>query len=348
MFGLHDRAHFEVFGYSSGVGDESAIRKRVEAACDQFADLHVLSDSEAAARISGDNLDILVDISGYTRLNRSGILSFRPAPVQVSYLAYPGTLGMDAADYVIADPTVLPPENAAFYSEKIVTLPDTYQANDSKREIAEKTPSRSSCGLPNDAFVFCCFNRSFKITPTFFDAWMRLLYAIPHAVLWLYETNPTSTANLRREAAIRGIDPARLIFAPRQALAQHLARHRLADLFLDTLPYNAHTTMSDALWAGLPAITCAGETFAGRVGASLLGAIEMPEMVATSLAEYETLALRFARDDTLLREAKRKLAARIPTAPLFDTVRYTRNIEQAYRRMVELQRAGRPPEHISV
>ena len=348
MLGLHYRSHFEIFGYSSGVSDGSAARKKVEVSCDRFDDLHLLSDGEAAARIAGDDLDILVDISGYTKLNRLRILSFRPAPVQVSYLAFPGTLGMDAVDYVIADMTGVPPEDAPFYSERIVWLPNAYQANDSKRELAEHTPSRAACGLPDDAFFFCCSNRSFKITPPFFDAWMRLLQAIPKSVIWLFDTNASSTANLRQEAAARGVDPARLIFAPRLPLAEHLARHRRADLFLDTLPYNAHTTMSDTLWAGLPAITCTGETFAGRVGASLLRAVGMPEMVATSLADYEALALRLAGDSALLRQAKQKLADYIGTTPLFDTVRYTRDIERAYQHMMELHRAGRPSENIRV
>jgi len=329
----HDRRDFEIVGYSYGPDDGSPIRQRLIDGFDRFVDIRATTYAEAAGIIRRDRIDILVDLNGYTRSARPQILAHRPAPVQVNFLGYPGTMGADFIDYIIADAVCIPPGDEAFFSEKIIRLPDCYQPNDRQREIAAATPSRDAAGLPDHGFVFCCFNNSFKITPPMFALWMRLLAQVPGSVLWLIDG--LGTENLRREAVKAGIAPERLVFAPKAPLPEHLARHRLADLFLDTLPYNAHTTASDALWAGLPVLTCRGETFAGRVAASLLTAVGLPELIASSREEYEAMALALAADTSRMAELKRKLAGNRDTAPLFDTDRYARNLEDAYRQIVQ-------------
>jgi protein O-GlcNAc transferase len=344
----HDRRGFEVIGYSCGSDDESAIRARLAAGFDRFVDLSKISHRQAAEQIHADAVDILIDLKGFTRYCRTAILAHRPAPIQVNYLGYPGTMGADFIDYIIVDPFVVPLDQQSFYSEKLVHLADCYQCNDDKRVISEQTPSRVQCGLPKHGFIFCCFNNTYKITPIFFDIWMRLLCAVPGSVLWLLGMNASAKGNLAREAAARGVDPERLVFAPPLPVAKHLARHRLADLFLDTLPVNAHTTASDALWAGLPLLTCAGNTFAGRVSGSLLRAIGLGELVTTSLEEYEALALRLAQEPEALARLRARLAQNRLTHPLFDTERYARHLEAAYRRMWEIGRAGQPPAAFSV
>jgi len=251
----HERKSFEIFGYSYSRDDRSAMRTRLVNAFDRFADIEKTPHRQAAELIHTDGIDILIDLTGYTAFCRPMILAYRPAPIQVNYLGYPGTMGADFIDYIIVDPFVVPPDQQPFFREQLVHLPDCYQCNDDKREIAELTPSRAECGLPDDGFVFCCFNNSYKITPAVFDIWMRLLSAIPESVLWLLDADLSTKVNLGREASARGVAPDRLVFAPRLPVPEHLARHRLADLFLDTLPYNAHTTASDALWAGLPLVT---------------------------------------------------------------------------------------------
>jgi len=344
----HDRRRFEVIGYGFDKDDGSAMRRRLSAAFDRFVDISEAPDRDAAQHIHADAIDVLIDLHGWTPDCRAKILAYRPAPIQVNYLGYPGTSGADFIDYIIVDRFVASPDQQPFFSERLVHLPDCYQCNDDKREIAKHTPSRSECGLPQSGFIFCCFNNNYKITPDFFDIWMRLLRAIPESVLWLYEGNALVKPNLAREAEARGVAPERLVFAPKLPLAEHLARHRLADLFLDTLPYNAHTTASDALWAGLPVLTCAGDTFAGRVAGSLLQAVGLSELVITSLPEYEALALRLARDAELLARLRARLAQNRATHPLFDTERYTRNLEAAYWRMGEISTAGQPPTAFSV
>jgi len=268
--------------------------------------------------------------------------------VQVNYLGFPGTLGAAYIDYIIADPHVIPPEHDAFYTEKVVRLPETYQVNDRKRGIAQRTPARAEAGLPDTGFVFCCFNNNYKITPTVFALWMRLLRAVRGSVLWLLEGNAAAARNLRREAQRHGVAPERLAFAPKINLADHLARHRLADLFLDTLPCNAHTTASDALWAGLPVLTCLGGAFAGRVAGSLLHAVGLPELVARSADEYEALALEFATTPARLAAIRETLARQRDTFPLFDTDRFRRHIESAYVTMGERYRRGEPPAAFAV
>jgi protein O-GlcNAc transferase len=348
LFELHDRARFEVVGISFGRDDQSEMRARLKRAFDQFHDVRSRSDLEAANLLSDLQVDIAIDLKGYTQDARSGILAHRPAPIQASYLGYPGTMGTDLIDYVIADETVLPFDQQPFYTEKIVHLPDCYQVNDSRREIAARAPSRRECGLPDEAFVFCCFNNNYKIAPPLFDVWMRLLGAVGGSVLWLLQDNRDAEANLRKEAAVRGIDPASLVFATRLEPEEHLARHRLADLFLDTLPYNAHTTASDALWAGLPLLTCRGASFAGRVATSLLHAAGLPELATRDLGEYEALALRLATDASLLHELRHRLEQNRASCALFDADRFRRHIEAAYTTMWELQRHGERPRSFSV
>jgi protein O-GlcNAc transferase len=344
----HDRRRFEVIGYSAGVDDGGPMRRRIAAAFDRFVDISKVSDLEAARLIHSDAIDVLIDLNGYKPENRARILAHRPAPIQVNYLGYAGTMGADFIDYILVDPFVVPTDQQPFFSERLVHLPHCYQCNDDKREIAAATPSRTNCGLPENGFVFCCFNDSFKFTPDFFDIWMRLILAVPGSVMWLLEANSAVRANLIREAAARCVAPERLIFARRLPLSQHLARHRLADLFLDTLPFNAHTTASDALWAGLPVLTCVGNTFAGRVAGSLLRAVGLEELITTSLEEYEALAVHLARDAELLVLLRARLARNRLSFPLFDTERSTRAVEAAYHRMCEMTRAGRPPTSFSI
>ncbi|MGH6920585.1 MAG: tetratricopeptide repeat protein [Geminicoccaceae bacterium] len=344
----HDHERFEVIGVSFGPDDRSDMRARLAGAFDRFIDVTRSSDAEAAERINRCRVDIAVDLMGHTQYSRPGILAPRPAPIQASYLAFPGTTGADFIDYIIADPIVAPFDQQPYFTEKIVHLPDCYQANDTTRRIATRIPTRQECGLPADGFVFCCFNTSWKIAPAVFDVWMRLLRTIPGSVLWLLRDNADAEANLRKEAAGRGIDPARLIFADRLAPDEHLARHRLADLFLDTLPYNAHTTASDALWAGLPLLTCRGGTFAARVAASLLNAVGLPGLVTNTLEDYEALALRLATDDSLRRRVRESLEANRATHPLFDGARFRRHIEAAYETMWRLWQRGESPRSFSV
>ena len=340
LYERHDRSRFDIIGISLGEDDGSEMRARLIKAFDQFHDVGSQSDLDVARLLHGLEVDIAVDINGHTRRARPEILSYRPCPIQVNYLGYPGTMGADFIDYIIADNTVLPTDQAVFFTEKVVHLPDCYQANDSKRAISTVIPTRQELGLPEGSFVFCCFNNNWKISVPVFDIWMRLLSSVPGSVLWLIEDSPETRKNLLAEAAARGIDHERLIFAPRVKLEDHLARHRLADLFLDTLPYNAHTTASDALWAGLPILTCRGSAFAGRVAASLLFAIGVPELVTESLQEYETLAHKLARDPELLQSLRCKLQQNRLTHPLFDTERFRRNIEEAYTTMWKISQRG--------
>ncbi|MCW5592172.1 MAG: tetratricopeptide repeat protein [Burkholderiales bacterium] len=339
----HDRARFEVTAYSFGPDMQDAMRSRIAAAVERFVDVRDRSDEEVARLARGHGIDIAVDLKGFTEDARTGIFALRAAPIQVNYLGYPGTMAAPYIDYVVADATVVPEEHHAHYTESVVLMPDSYQANDSKRRISGREFTRAQMGLPESGFVFCSFNNNFKIGPGTFDAWMRILSRVEGSVLWLLEDNEWAAANLRAEAVRRGIDAARLVFARRMPLDEHLARHRLADLFLDTLPYNAHTTASDALWAGLPVLTCLGGTFAGRVAASLLRAVGLPELVVDTVQEYEALALALASDAERLAGLRRRLEANRGTAPLFDAARFAANLETAYQRMVERREAGLAP-----
>ncbi len=303
-----------------------------------------MNDRDAAGLIHEQRTDVLIDLTGYTAGCRPQIVAWRPAPIAVNYLGFPASMAAPFVDYIIADKAALPLEQQRFYTEKIVHLPDSFQPNDAKRTIAAETPTRGAVGLPDTGFVFCCFNRPYKITAQVFAVWMRLLGAVEGSVLWLAETNETASANLRAAATAAAIDPARLVFAPRvEHTDEHLARQRLADLFLDTLPFNAHATASDALWAGLPVITCTGNAFAGRVGTSLLNSVGLADLVTADLAAYEALALRLARAPQALADCKRRLENRA-SAPLFDSDRLRHHLEAAYLHMYSVWRSGKPPK----
>ena len=340
----HDRARFEVIGLSYGADDGKAERARLSRGFDRFLDMHNRTDAEMAEALRALETDIAVDLKGYTLWARPGIFAHGPAPVTASWLGYPGSMAVDWYDYVLADPVVLPHAQQPFYDEKIVHLPDCYQPNDPSRPRA--LAMRAAAGLPGQAFVFSSFNIHRKITRPVFEAWMRLLIALPGSLLWLLD----DTANdvLRAEATSRGIDPARLVFAPKLDLREHLARAACADLMLDTMPYGAHTTTSDALWMDVPIVTVLGPSFANRVAASLLTAIGLPELIASSLDEYEALALALAHDPARLAALKAKLAANRTTAPLFDAGRFCRHIERAYETMMEIARAGEAPRPFDV
>jgi len=348
LFEHHDRSRFEVTGISFSRSENSPMRNRIKDAFEHFVDVEDKTDQEVAELLLALEIDIVVDLMGHTRGNRLNVLARRAAPIQVNYLGFAGTMGADYIDYILADPIIIPEDHRQFYTEQVVYLP-TYQVNDDKREISEKIPTRAECGLPNGRFVFSCFNNTFKILPEMFDIWMRLLQAVDDSVLWLRGYDTVSSHNLRREAERRGVAAERLIFASHAPfIADHLARLRLADLFLDTLPYNAHTTASDALWAGLPVITCLGSAFPGRVAASVLKAAGLDELIATSLADYEALALKLARDPTLVASLKAKIARSRVGCPLFDTDRFCRNIERAYAEMVDIWRRGESPRSFRV
>jgi len=344
----HDRGRFAVYGFSYGPASQDAMRRRLEGAFDKFFDVGDTSDADIAALARTCEIDIAVDLGGYTSGARTHIFALRAAPLQVNYLGYPGTMGAPYVDYIVADATVIPPDARAHYSEKVVHLPHTYQPNDRLRPVGEKTFTRAELGLPEAGFVFCCFNNTYKILPQTFDIWMRILRRVPGSVLWLFEDNPIAGANLRKEAAARGVDPARLITASRWPRSEHLARQRTADLFLDTQPYGAHTTASDALWVGLPVLTQAGGAFAGRVAASLLAAAGLPELIAATPGDYEDLAIDLAAHPEKLQSLKTKLACNRLTAPLFDTKLYARHLEQAFKQMIARADAGLDPDHIVV
>jgi len=348
LFERHDRSQFELFAFSFGPDRQDKMRKRVAAAFDHFFDVRTRSDAEIVLFSRDLEIDIAIDLKGFTQGFRRGIFALRAAPIQVSYLGYPGTMGVGYIDYLIADSMLIPEGSRKYYTEKIVYLPDSYQVNDTKRVIAEKLFTRKECGLPEQGFVFACFNNNNKITPATFDGWMRILGQVEGSVLWLLEDNVAAADNLRNEAMQRGVDAARLVFAKRMPLAEHLARQRLGDLFLDTFPCNAHTTASDALWAGLPLLTLLGESFAGRVAASLLNAMQLPELITSKQEEYEALAIELASNPAKLGNIRRKLEQNRLTTPLFDTELFTRNIEAAYDAMYERYQRGFLPDHIKI
>ncbi|HWC62662.1 MAG TPA: tetratricopeptide repeat protein [Rhizomicrobium sp.] len=342
----HERSRFETIGVSLGADDGSEVRKRLERAFESFTGMNGRSDAEIAQWLKAERVDIAVDLNGHTRGSRPGILARRPAPVQVNFLGFAGSTGADFMDYIIGDPVITPFSHAAFFSEKIVQLPDCYLAAASGP--AHGSSGRGEAGLPAEGFVFACFNSSWKITASMFDIWMRLLAAVPGSVLWLPEFVAEANANLRAEAAARGVAPARLIFAPPVPLQEHLARQRLADLFLDTLPFNAHSTAADALGAGLPVLTCRGHSFASRVAASLLHAAGLDELVTGSLEEYESVALKLAREGAPLSSLRERLGRNRLTHPLFDLDRYRRHIEAAYIKMWETAGSGENPRSFKI
>jgi protein O-GlcNAc transferase len=346
----HDRTQFETFGVSLRREPRNdAMRERMRRAFEHFLDVSDLDDRDVAVRLRELEVDIAIDMAGPTRGGRLNILAARPAPIQVNYLGFAGSYGADYIDYLIADGSVIPPDQDRFYAERIIRLPHSFLPNDDRQAIANEVPRRSDVGLPETAFVFCGFNNAYKINPTLFAVWMRLLRQSPGSVLWLREGAPAMVANLRREAAARDVAPERLIFAPRvPSMDRHLARYRLADLFLDTVPYGAHSTARDALWAGIPVLTCVGQAFASRVAGSLLGALGLGELITDNLDAYAALGLKLARDRRLVLELRDKLARHRLTYPVFDTDRYRRDLESAYRILWERHQRGEPPSGLVV
>ncbi len=347
VFAAHNRSQFEIFAYSSGVNDNSDYRNSIIKACDHFTDIHDCTHQAAARKIYEAGIHILVDLSGYTEGERLGTLALRPAPIQAHYLGYLGTLGTDFIDYLITDRFVTPPKVAQYYTEEFVYMPNCHQINSQHVTIAE-TPTREACGLPDDGFVFCSFNNNYKIEPIIFKLWMELLAKTPKSVLWLYQESLAAKNHLQQEAKAQGIDPSRLVFANEKSRSEHIARHRQADLYLDTLSTNARTSASDALLAGLPILTCPGQHFSNRVCGSLLSAIGMPELIATDLDDYKQKALSFATHHALLKTIRVKLADKIKTGPLFDTQSFTRHLEQAYQKMWANYCDEQPPQTIQV
>lgn len=341
----HNRQVFELIAYSYGADDGFFMRQRLLQTFDRFVDIQRLSDREAAQLIHDDGIDILIDLKGFTLGTRTEILTYRPAPVQVNYLGFPGTLGGDVCDYIVTDHFVTPAQSAANYSEAFAYLPGSYQPHSRYSEIG-RPPGRTEVGLPETGFVFCCFNQSYKITPAIFAVWCKLLAHCPGSVLWLLQDN-MADGNLRNQAMQQGVMPDRLIFAGPVGQVEHLGRLQLADLVLDTLPYNAHTTASDALWVGVPLVTCPGDIFAARVGGSLLHAIGLPELVTETLDDYYRLAQTLATDAMRYQQIKQKLAAQRLTTPLFDVVSYTRHLENLFLQMWSIYQAGESPRQIS-
>jgi protein O-GlcNAc transferase len=350
VFEHHDRSSFEMTGLSFGPEQSSPMRQRISGSLERFVDVRCESDDSIAQLLRRLEIDIAVDLVGFTGDSRPNVFARRPAPLQVNYLGYPGTMGADYMDYIIADRYVIPEEQRQFYTEKVIYLPNTFQANDSKTEIGDQSAfgSRAAVGLPESAFVFCAFNSSYKITPAVFDVWMRLLRRVADSVLWLVADNAAVERNLRKEAAERGVDVSRLVFAPKIRYADYLARFRLADLFLDTLPFNAGATASDALRAGLPLVTCSGEAFASRMAGSLLRAVGMPELITDSMTDYEALAAKLACDPELTASIRMKLERNRLSEPLFDTERFTRHLEAAYVAIYDRAQTGFDPDHIVV
>jgi predicted O-linked N-acetylglucosamine transferase (SPINDLY family) len=339
----HDRERFELFGISFGPADNSPMSRRMASAFDVFLDVRDYSEEATAELMRRREIDIAIDLVGFTKICRRGIFASRAAPVQVNYLGWPATSGARYMDYILADSIVIPDDLRRHYTEAVVQLPECYQPNDGQRPVPVDIPSRAECGLPDEGIIFCCFNNTYKIGPRTFDIWARILDQVPGSVLWLIEDLPQTSENLKREAEARGVSKDRLVFAPRLPLAQHLTRHRLADIFLDTMPYNAHTAASDALWSEVPVVTCIGNTFAARVGSSLVAAVGLPELTTTTLADYEKLALDLARDRGRLFSLKARLSAARTSAPLFNSRRLARHVERAYETMWDRWQRQLPP-----
>ena len=342
----HNKEDFEIIAFDSGWDDKSLRRNRIINAFDKFIDISKVSDLDAAKIIYEEQIDILINLNGFFGTGKPVVFSYRPAGIQINYLGFPGTIGSKYIDYILCDQTVVPPESKKFYNEKIIYLPDSYQANDTKRNISDKKFLREELSLPKESFVFCCFNNNYKITPNMFNVWARLLKKIDNSVLWLIDGNSEATENLKKEAKIRNIDVSRLIFAKRMKLEDHLARHKNADLFLDTLPYNAHTTASDSLWAGLPVLTCLGKAFPGRVAASLLKSLDLPELITYSENEYISKAEELALSPEKLTLIKNKLDTNKFSQPLFNTELFCRNLERAFKIIFEKYSLGLETEDI--
>ena len=348
FFELHDKKQFELFAFSFGPQVEDSQRDRIKRSFNEFLEVGHLSDFEISQLSKQKNIHIAIDLKGYTKDSRPNIFSYRAAPIQVNYLGYPGSMMNESIDYIIADKVLIPETNQQHFSEKIIYLPHCYQVNDSRKVISGKKFSREEFGLPKGVFVFCCFNNNYKILPETFEIWMRILKQVDGSVLWLLEDNEWASENLRKEAKNLDIDPSRLIFAKRIPLADHLARHQLADLFLDTSPYNAHTTASDALWAGLPILTLIGDTFAGRVCSSLLMAIDLPDLITESREDYESLAIELATDTLRLSSIKERLKRNRISSPLFQSSLITKQIEKAFQKILQRSLNGAIPENLMI
>jgi len=347
LFESHDRQAVETFAVSTGADDGSLLRRRIAAGCDHFIDLEGVQNAAIAARISVLGIHILVDLNGHSLGGRSGVLALRPAPLQVNYLGFPGTMGCEFVDYVIADEFVVPPDRARYFSEKIIYLPDCFQPNDAGR-VTPAPCTRAAAGLPESGFVFCAFNTSHKFNPPMFDIWCRLLEAIPGSLLWVVSPGAEAVARLCRESQARGVAPERLVFARQRPYPEHISRIVQADLFLDTLPFNGGTTTSDFLWAGVPVVTCAGRSFAGRMSGSLLRAVGLPQLVTGTLEDYERLALELAQNTRKLAEVRATLIENRTRAALFDTRRYCRSLEAAYAEIWQRHERGAKPATIHV
>jgi len=348
MLEKHDRSRYELYGFSFGPESNDPWRQRAQECFDRFLDVRFQSDQDIAQLARNLEIDIAVDLKGFTEDSRPNIFALRAAPVQVNYLGYPGTMGAEFMDYIIADSTIIPESDRRHYTEKVVYLPGCYQANRCNPEVSQKILTRGELNLPLDGFIFCCFNNTNKITPTIFDGWMRVLKQVDESILWLFESNRWASENLRKESEQRGVNADRLVFAEKLPVEEHLNRIRHADLFLDTFPCNAHTTASDALRMGVPLVTLAGNAFAGRVAASLLNTLDLGELIAHSAEEYEKISVDLAMNRDRLQGIKEKLNANVQTSSLYDSERFTRDIEKAYELMYERYQNELDPDHIVV
>lgn len=346
LFECHDKDKFELIAFVFGRNAPDEMRARLERSFDKFVDLNGMTDEEAAKLSREMQIDIAIDLKGFTKEARPQIFMYGAAPIQISYLAFPGTMGLSCFDYVVADPVLIPEAFRDGFVEKIIYMPNSYQVNDRARMISPNIPRREDLGLPPGGFIFCSFNNNYKITPTVLDGWAKILSAIKDSVLWLYGDNPYAVKNLLKYLSERSIDPKRVVIAGRMDTADHLARYKLADLFLDTAPCNAHTTASDALWSGLPVLTMIGESFGARVAASLLNAVNLPDLVVKSQDEYVNLAMELAANPQKLKELKSRLTINLFTAPLFDTPLFAKNLEASYFKVFERFQKGLPPDHI--
>lgn len=335
LFEIHTREQFEFIAFSFGPNVQDAMRKRLVASFDEFIEVSNKTDLEIAKLARLMEIDIAIDLKGFTKDSKTNIFSYRAAPIQISYLGYPGTMGADYFDYIIADEIVIPKKYQKFYSEKVIYMPDSYQVNDRKREISKKEFTKKELGLPAEGFIYCCLNNNYKITPSIFNVWIEILKEVKGSVLWLLEDNPFAVQNLTAVAKHQGLDPSRLIFAKRAVLPEHLARQKVADLFIDTVPCNAHTTASDALWVGLPVLTCTGETFASRVAASLLNAIDLPELITHNLKDYKKLAITLGKNPNLVKKIKAKLDLNIEKSALFNTSKFRDALENSFKQVYE-------------
>jgi len=348
LFELHDKSKFEIIAFSFSPERNDEMSKRISSAFDRFIKVNFKTDKEIAELSRELKIDIAIDLMCFTTNSRTGIFSEKCAPIQINYLGYPGTSGASFIDYIIADKTLIPKENQKYYSEKIIYLPNTYQVRDSTQKISNKIFTKDELNLPKNSFVFCCFNQNYKITPSVFDIWMRLLKKVEKSVLWLIKDNDVAAYNLKKEAEKRGIRSDRIIFAEHIPISEHLARHKVADLFVDTFPYTAHTTCSDALWSGLPVITRMGQSLASRVAGSLLNAINLKELITKTEKEYENLILKLSKNPKKLKEIKNKLKKNRLKEPLFDSKLYTKKIEHAYKKIYERYKSNLPLKNIEI